>query len=77
MSESDVKNLFKPYFKTSDAKSKEMNASSHGLGLSICHKICKALNGKITVQSQLGMGSDFTFTFEAQRVKNVSKFENL
>ena len=45
MSESDVKNLFKPYFRTSDTKSKGMNASSHGLGLSICHKICVALGG--------------------------------
>ena len=34
--ENDVENLFKPYFKTSDKKSKSLNASSHGLGLSIC-----------------------------------------
>ena len=45
MSQNDVDNLFKPYFRTSDSKSKKMNASSHGLGLSICHKICVALGG--------------------------------
>ena len=49
-----------------------MNASSHGLGLNICHKIIKALGGQITVESQQGEGSSFTFCFDAKRVKNVS-----
>jgi signal transduction histidine kinase len=39
INEKDQKNLFKPYFKTSDPKSQELNASSHGLGLNICYKI--------------------------------------
>ncbi len=39
MNEEDIKNLFRPYFKTTDEKSKKVNSKSHGLGLSICHKI--------------------------------------
>ena len=54
MNEEDVSNLFQPYFKTTDGKSKEMNASSHGLGLSICKKISKALGGDLKVESTLG-----------------------
>ena len=73
MSQNDVDNLFKPYFRTSDSKSKRMNASSHGLGLSICHKICVALGGEITVKSSPDIGSDFTFTFTAERVVQVPR----
>jgi signal transduction histidine kinase len=39
MNEEDIKNLFKPYFKTTDEKSRLLNSKSHGLGLSICNKI--------------------------------------
>ena len=39
MNEEDMKNLFKPYFKTTDETSKKVNSKSHGLGLSICHEI--------------------------------------
>ena len=73
MSQDDVNNLFKPYFRSNDSKSKGMNASSHGLGLNICHKICVALGGEITVESTQGMGSDFTFKFSAERVVKVPR----
>ena len=39
ISEADRPNIFKPFFKTSDAISKEYNSSGHGLGLSICRQI--------------------------------------
>ena len=71
ISESDQQKLFKPYFRTNDTNSREMNVSSHGLGLNICYKICKALGGSIKVDSKLGKGSTFTFSFKATRVKKV------
>ena len=69
INEQDQKNLFKPYFRTTDSKSKKMNANSHGLGLSICHDIVGGLGGKLWCESALGNGSTFTFTFNAKRVK--------
>ena len=74
--EADMKNLFKPYFKTTDNRSQVMNVSSHGLGLSICKKISNALGGDITVESQYGEGSEFTFSFDAKKVIDVPKKEN-
>lgn len=68
MTERDMSKLFTPYFKTTDAKSREMNASSHGIGLNICKKISKALGGDITVDSEYGIGCTFTFTFTAKIV---------
>ena len=47
----DLKNLFKPFFKTSDQNSRERNKQSHGLGLSICKMIAEKLNGDIDVFS--------------------------
>lgn len=35
-----------------------------GLGLSVCKKIINVYNGEITINSELGVGSNFTFTFE-------------
>lgn len=32
-----------------------------GLGLAICQKLCQMMQGRITVTSELGQGSDFTF----------------
>lgn len=49
MNSSDLSNLFKANFKTTDKKSKEMNSNSNGLGLSICKKISNALGGDIKV----------------------------
>lgn len=59
INEKDQKNLFKPYFKTTDPKSQELNASSHGLGLNICYKITQALKGSLKVNSILGQGTEF------------------
>jgi signal transduction histidine kinase len=36
LSEEDQRNLFKPYFKTTDKASKQLNKNSYGLGLNIC-----------------------------------------
>lgn len=38
-----------------------LNPNGVGLGLSICKKICKNLDGDIFCNSQLGTGSKFTF----------------
>ena len=45
--EEDQKNLFEPYFRTTDPRNREMNANSHGLGLSICYGIIKGLGGNL------------------------------
>ena len=63
MSQEDVKNLFQPYFRTTDQTSLRMNKQSHGLGLSICKMIAEKLDGDIEVQSEREEGSTFIFSF--------------
>ena len=43
INEIDLKNLFSPFFKTSDSMSREKNKQSHGLGLSISKMIAEKL----------------------------------
>lgn len=62
ISPQDLKNLFKPYFKTTDDLNKMKNKDSHGLGLSICQTIVKSMNGQLEVESELGLGSTFSIT---------------
>lgn len=38
-----------------------LNPNGVGLGLSICKKICRNLDGDIFCTSQVGVGSKFTF----------------
>jgi signal transduction histidine kinase len=45
-----------------------MNPQGHGFGLSICLDIAKLLNGSISCRSELGQGTCFTFSFQAEEV---------
>jgi len=42
-----------------------------GLGLAICKRLCTMLGGEISVQSQPGVGSAFTFSIEAPEVREA------
>jgi len=50
-----------------------LNATSHGLGLSICHQIAKGLGGTLTFESEVGKGSTFTLEFEAKMMQKELK----
>jgi len=73
ISEQDLSDLFKPFFRSKDKLSLQTNKNGSGLGLHICQNILKQLDGKISVSSQLGKGSAFTVTFRT--VKSDKKFE--
>jgi len=44
-----------------------------GLGLAICKKLCELMNGEISIQSEAGKGSCFTFTVELQNSTQSQK----
>ena len=75
MSQTDVANIFRPFYRSTSAKSRSLNQSGNGVGLSICRKICKCLGGNLTVRSNLGNGSTFTFTMDASFTQQNSSDE--
>ncbi|HNT79494.1 MAG TPA: PAS domain S-box protein [Bacteroidia bacterium] len=56
--------LFKEFSQADVSTSREYGGS--GLGLSICSRLVKLMDGKIWVKSEEGIGSDFCFTIRAK-----------
>jgi signal transduction histidine kinase len=65
MSSADVSNVFKPFYRGSNAIEKQIEGS--GLGLSITKHIIDAHKGSISVRSSLGYGSTFTVRLPVAR----------
>lgn len=60
ISESDLKNIFEPYYQ--GMISNEIDNLGAGLGLNLCKEIIELFNGEISVSSQLHSGTKVTFT---------------
>jgi len=57
ISEEDQSRLFTPF-----TQLEQVRATGHGLGLSIVRRIIEKLGGKVGVKSEVGKGSEFSFT---------------
>ena len=57
ISEEDIPNIFEPFFTRKDP------GSGTGLGLAITHEIIRAHQGRISVSSEVGTGTEFKFSF--------------
>jgi signal transduction histidine kinase len=58
----DLPRIFERFFTVDKGRSRELGGT--GLGLSIVKHIIEAHGGKVNVQSQLGKGSEFSFTLK-------------
>ncbi len=58
MTEDEAKHIFDKFYRASSGK----NVSGTGLGLAIAKQIIEAHNGRIWVESEIGVGSTFHFT---------------
>ena len=61
ISDANQKKLFKVFGYVDDKSA--MNAKGIGLGLVISERITKMFNGEMSLESILGEGSKFSFTF--------------
>lgn len=52
-----------------------MNKNGVGLGLVIAKQICQEFDGDIILQSEVGVGTNFTFTFKLEEML-PQEFEN-
>ena len=65
ISEAAQKKLFGMFMKIKDARVR--NPLGVGLGLAICKQLVELMGGQIWVESEYGMGSEFTFTIMVER----------
>jgi signal transduction histidine kinase len=56
----NVTRIFLPFFSTFEPDDKQTQEQGHGLGLTVCQEIVKAMDGDILVESTPGQGSCFT-----------------
>ena len=54
---------------------KDKNCLGTGLGLAITKKLIEILNGKISVESKIGKGSNFTFTIPYKNINGNTKID--
>ena len=59
ISEEELPNIFEKFYKSK----LRQNAKGSGLGLAIARQICLKHDGTIHVESKVGEGTTFTFTF--------------
>lgn len=62
ITEENIPRLFERFYRVDKSRSREVGGS--GLGLSIVKHIIEAHDEKIYVESELGVGSEFSFTLE-------------
>lgn len=58
MSDEQIARLFQPFTQADNSTTRKFGGT--GLGLVITRKLCEAMNGRISVASELGTGSTFT-----------------
>lgn len=69
IAEEDIPHIFEPFF------TRKKEGKGVGLGLSIVYGIIERHGGNITVDSELGSGTQFTITFPATAHKDIRKEE--
>lgn len=73
MSQEEASRIFDGNFATRNIDSRALNPYSNGIGLSLCKQLCQSLDGDISVKSEIGKGSIFSFTMKVKGLDNFKE----
>ena len=74
IAKNDVDRLFQPFVQIEDSYSK--SRSGTGLGLALCKELVGLMQGNITMKSELGSGTNITFTIHLPLADSVMEVES-
>ncbi|MBU3916060.1 HAMP domain-containing histidine kinase [bacterium] len=63
----DLPYIFEPFYRVDKSRSKK--TGGYGLGLHLCKKIVKSLNGEITIKSEINQGTEVVITLPISEVE--------
>lgn len=72
MTAEQIENIWQRFYKV-DTSRKAMAYGESGLGLSIVKQVMNRHHGEVTVNSELGVGSEFILTFPKQEALEEDK----
>jgi signal transduction histidine kinase len=75
LSDEDQVRVFEPFYQVEKSVNRKYGGT--GLGLTICRGIVESQNGKIWVESKLGVGSTFHFTIPLTPVRDIQPIKVL
>ncbi len=70
--EEALQKIFEPFSQASSSTTREFGGT--GIGLTLCRQLAEAMDGRLTVESELGKGSTFSVVMPVGKAENVRRF---